>query len=133
MLKTFLHFLLTLALYAAFDLAWLNVFARDFVQRQVGERLAERPDWVAAGVFYLIFTGGLLWFCVWPAQHPGRALLNGALFGLVAYGTYELVNKALLDKWPLPLVIVDMAWGVLAGALVSWLGWQLGRRFGWMP
>ncbi len=132
-MKTALHFLLTLAVYAACDLAWLNLFAKNFVHRQVGERLAEQPDWAAAGVFYLIFTGGLLWFCIWPATGAGRALLNGALFGLVTYGTYELVNKALLDRWPLPLVLVDMAWGVLVGAVVSWTSWTLARRLGWAP
>lgn len=130
-MKTALHFLLTLAVYAACDLAWLNLFAKNFVHRQVGERLAEQPDWAAAGVFYLIFTGGLLWFCIWPATSASRTLLNGALFGLVTYGTYELVNKALLDRWPLPLVLVDMAWGVLVGAVVSWASWTLARRLGW--
>lgn len=131
-MKTALHFLLTLVVYAACDLAWLNLFAQNFVQRQVGERLAERPDWAAAGVFYLIFTGGLLWFCIWPAAGSGRALLNGALFGLVTYGTYELVNKALLDRWPPTMVVVDMAWGVFVGAVVSWLSWTMARRLGWM-
>lgn len=128
MMKTILHFFATLLCYAACDLAWLNLFAKKFVHEQVGDRLAERPDWVAATVFYLIFTGGLLWFCVWPAQTLSRALLNGAFFGLVAYGTYELVNKALLDRWPLPLVVVDMAWGVAVGAMVCAASWLIGRR-----
>lgn len=134
MMKMILHFLLTLVIYIICDLTWLTVFAKKFVHRQVGERMAATPDWVAAGVFYLIFTSTLLWFCVWPAAQAsaGRVLLNGALFGLVTYGTYELVNKALLNRWPLPLVVVDMAWGIAVGALVSWVSWELGRRFGWI-
>ncbi|MBX2890488.1 MAG: DUF2177 family protein [Saprospiraceae bacterium] len=126
-MKNFAHFLCTLVVYAAFDLAWLNLFAKKFIQQQVGSMLAARPDLIAGGVFYLIFAFGLLWFCVWPAQSPLRALLNGALFGLVTYGTYELVNKALIDRWPLPLVVVDIAWGVFVGMVTSWMSYKTGE------
>jgi uncharacterized membrane protein len=128
MMKTIFHFLLTLVVYAAFDLAWLNLFAKSFVHRQVGHFLAAKPDLVAAMVFYLIFTAALLYFCVYPAQTARQALLNGAFFGLVTYGTYELVNKALLDRWPLTLVLVDMAWGVFVGAAVCWVSFTLRRQ-----
>lgn len=124
-MKNALHFLLTLLTYAMLDLAWLNLFAKNFVHRQVGRYLAARPDLVAAALFYLIFTAGLLYFCVWPAANQRQALLNGAFFGLVTYATYELVNKALLEGWPWPLVAVDMAWGVVAGAVASWAGFKL--------
>lgn len=124
-MKTFFHFLATLIAYAMFDLAWLNLFAKNFVRRQVGHFLAPKPDLAAAAIFYLIFTTGLLYFCIWPATSQRQALFNGALFGLVTYGTYELVNRALLDKWPLPLVLVDMVWGVFVGAVVSWLGFRM--------
>lgn len=124
-MKHLAHFLLTLSLYAALDLLWLNLFAKSFIQKQVGQYLAAQPDLRAGAVFYLIFTAGLLWFCVLPASTQGRALLNGALFGLVTYATYELVNKALLDKWPLPLVIVDIAWGIFVGTIVSWASYKI--------
>ncbi|MDX1910809.1 MAG: DUF2177 family protein [Saprospiraceae bacterium] len=124
-MKPLFHFVVTLLAYALCDLAWLNLFARNFVQRSVGHFLAPKPDLAAAAVFYLIFTTGLLYFCVWPAATQRQAMLNGALFGLVTYGTYELVNKALLDRWPLSLVLVDMAWGVLVGAVVSWMSFKI--------
>ncbi len=132
-MKNAFQFILTLITYAMFDLAWLNLFAKNFVQRQVGNHLAAKPDLTAAVIFYLIFTAGLLYFCIWPATSQRQALINGAFFGLVTYGTYELVNKALLDQWPLPLVVIDMAWGVFVGAIVSWAGFRvqgwLGARF----
>jgi uncharacterized membrane protein len=87
--------------------------------------MADKPDWVAAGVFYLIYAAGLLYFCVNPANSGARAAFNGAFFGLVAYATYELVNKALLARWPVALVVVDMAWGVFASALVCWASFRI--------
>ncbi|MEO6037276.1 MAG: DUF2177 family protein [Saprospiraceae bacterium] len=123
-MKTLFHFLITLAFYATGDLLWLGLIAKGFVRRQVGELMAEKPDWIAAGIFYLIYVTGLLYFCVGPADNAGKAALNGAVLGLVAYGTYELVNKALIRQWPLPLVLVDMGWGIVISAGVSWLSFQ---------
>ena len=125
-MKTIGHFLLTLGTYAVFDLAFINLFAKKFIQNQVGWLLAPQPDLKAAALFYLIFTGGILYFCVWPAPNASKALANGALFGLVTYATYELVNKALLDRWPWPLVAVDLLWGAAVGAAVSWVSWKFG-------
>lgn len=126
-MKVILHFLATLFMYGLFDLLFINLFARDFIEGQVGWLLAPAPDLKAGVLFYLIFATGLLYFCVWPAPNAGRALQNGAIFGLVTYATYELVNKALLDRWPWPMVLADLAWGVFVGAVVSWGSWKLGQ------
>ena len=53
-----------------------------------------------------------------------------AIFGLFAYGTYDLTNYATLRNWDLTLTAVDMAWGTfvsgvaaaLATVLAAWLG-----------
>lgn len=132
-MKILMLFLFTLVCYALFDLAFINLFAKAFIQRQVGWLLAPRPDLAAAAIFYLIFVAGILYFCILPAASANRALLNGAFFGLVTYATYELVNKSLLDRWPWPLVLVDLAWGVFVGMTVSWLGWRFARWAGVSP
>lgn len=124
-MKTVLLFIGTLLVYAALDLTFITLLAKGFIQRQIPQLLAPKPDLIAAGVFYLIFIAGILYFCVYPADKPAKALLNGAFFGLVTYATYELVNKSLLDKWPLALVVVDLAWGVFVGAAVSWVSFLL--------
>jgi uncharacterized membrane protein len=132
-MKTFFLYAITLFAYLVFDQAWINGFAKGFIRRQVGPLLAPKPDLAAGIVFYLIFAGGLLYFCVLPALEAKSfriALLNGALLGLVTYGTYELVNKALIDKWPLPLVVVDVLWGIFAGAAVSGVGFKAGKWLG---
>lgn len=124
-MKLFLLFVLTMTAYVCFDLVWLNVFAKNFINRQVGFLLAQKPDLLAALLFYLIFVGGLLYFCVFPAATMGRAALNGMLYGLATYATYELVNKSLLDRWTYALVWVDILWGMFACAIVSFLSFKL--------
>lgn len=132
-MKTIFHFLTTLVVYIGLDLLFLGISAKDFTRRQVGFLMAEKPDWAAAGLFYLIFAVGLLYFCVYPAHSAARAAFNGAFFGLVAYATYELVNKALLARWPVALVVVDIAWGMVAGAAVCWASYHIGRLLGIFP
>ncbi|MEK7254868.1 MAG: DUF2177 family protein [Bacteroidota bacterium] len=131
-MKTVWLFLLTLLIYGILDLAFIAFFAKNFIQKQVGWLLAPKPDLVAAVIFYLIFVGGILYFCVFPAQTASRALLNGVFFGLVTYGTYELVNKSLLDRWPAAMVVVDLIWGVFVGGAVSWVSYKLGEVFKWI-
>ena len=66
---------------------------------------------------------GLVFFVV--SQHcgqgatPRRAALRGAFFGLVAYATYDLTNLATVDRWPIVVTAVDMAWGAALGALTT--------------
>jgi uncharacterized membrane protein len=48
-----------------------------------------------------------------------RALLFGALFGLITYATYDLTNLATLKDWPLVVTVVDLIWGTVLAASVS--------------
>lgn len=127
-MKILIHFILTLLVYSILDLAFINLFAKEFIQKQVGAMLAPSPDLKAAVIFYLIFIATLLYFCVYPAYEIKsviKSIISGALFGLVTYGTYELVNKSLLANWPVQMVIVDILWGVFVGTAVSWASYQL--------
>jgi uncharacterized membrane protein len=57
----------------------------------------------------------------------GRAVLNGALYGLFTYLTYELTNMATLPAWPLKVVIVDTLWGIALCSAVALGGFLIGR------
>jgi uncharacterized membrane protein len=75
----------------------------------------------------VLYPLGLLYFAVLPqSQDAGlaQAMLRGALFGLFAYGTYDLSNLATLKDWPVLVSIVDVVWGILASCLAA-LGGRL--------
>jgi len=119
--------------FLAIDAVWLIVVARGFYRRQLGFLLADQPNWWAAVLFYLLFVGGLLVFAIVPGLQAGslrRALLLGALFGLVAYATYDLTNLATVKNWPWIVTLVDMAWGAFLAASVSCLGYLAARWLG---
>lgn len=128
------HLQLYLALVPVFfvvDLLWLGVIAVDFYQAQIGHLLSPQVDWAAAVAFYLLFIGGIQYFGVRPGLASGRigdAAVNGGLFGFFTYITYELTNRATLPAWPLTMVFIDTAWGVLLSAVVASIGCWIGLR-----
>lgn len=130
MLTQFLkHYLLTLIGFLILDGIWLAVVAKGFYQTQLGFLFADSPKWWAAGLFYLLFVAGLVVFVVSPGIQDGklgRAVLMGALFGLVAYATYDLTNLATIKGWPPIVTVVDLCWGAFLSAGTTlfsvWLG-----------
>lgn len=104
------------------DLIWLGVVARSFYQAQIGHLMRANVNWAAAIAFYLVFVVGIVVLVVWPAvehQSLARAVLLGALFGLVTYAAYDLTNLATLEAFPLTVALVDLAWGSVLCSIVS--------------
>ena len=115
MIKTFL---LSLIVFLGIDFIWLSTISKSFYDKQFSN--FERAfRLVPAGLSYLLLVLGLTFFILPKAQTPTQALLHGALFGLITYGTYDLVNLATLSNWTLKMTIVDMAWGATVCGLVS--------------
>lgn len=108
-----------LATMVVLDGVWLGVVASRLYAEALGPLLADPPNLLAAAAFYLLYPVGLVVFTVRPAARPITALARGALFGLVAYATYDLTNLATLKGFPLSIALVDMAWGAVITGCAS--------------
>lgn len=119
-------FLIALAAFTVLDMVWLSLIARPLYSKYIGHHLREQTDWLAAGLFYIMFLAGIVYFVVLPSAQSsnGQVLLRGALFGLVTYGTYELTNRAVVQNWPWSMVVIDIAWGMFLCAAVGWISWR---------
>lgn len=123
-------YFVTLAAFLAIDLVWLGLVARTFYRRYLDWLMAANPNWVAALVFYLLFVVGVLVFVVVPGVEDGSlrtTLLRAALFGLIAYATYDLTNLATVKDWPLAVTVVDMVWGTALSVAVGYIGFVAGK------
>ena len=103
------------------DMVWLGLIAKNFYQEKLGYIMGD-VQWIPAILFYLLFLIGLTFFATYPGVQAGAwktAALYGALFGFFTYITYDLTNLATLKGWPLSVVIVDIVWGTVLGALVA--------------
>jgi uncharacterized membrane protein len=126
-------YFLTLVVFLVLDLLWLGVLARRFYFKHLGELFAEKVKWPAAGLFYLLFLAGIMIFAIHPAVVKGSfpaALLLGAVYGLCTYATYDLTNLATLKGWPIPIVVVDILWGMALSATISVTGFWAATRIG---
>jgi uncharacterized membrane protein len=98
----------------AIDLLWIGWLARPLYVQGIGHLMAPAPKIGVALLFYLVYAGGIVVFAVAPQAGTagvGRVAAMAALFGFVAYATYDLTNLATLRDWPWRLALIDMAWG----------------------
>ncbi|NDA47031.1 MAG: DUF2177 family protein [Alphaproteobacteria bacterium] len=110
------------------DLIWLGFVAIGYYREQLGDLLLEKPVISVAFLFYALYLVGLVVFAVTPGLREGSwkiALLMGGLFGLFAYGTYDLTNLATLRNWSVGVTLLDMAWGIVVSGLASTAGYVL--------
>ncbi len=116
------RFMVSAAVMAVIDAVWLSVIANKFYKSQIGTLLLDKPHIPAAVIFYVIYVIGIVVFVLTPALEKGSwryALGYGALFGFVAYATYDLTNLATLKGWTIKLVVVDLLWGAFLTAIVA--------------
>lgn len=127
----FIKLLVAGGIMAIIDALWLGVVANKLYKSQLGPLLLEKPNMLAAVLFYIIYVIGIVVFAVLPATQAGDwkvALGLGALFGLVAYATYDLTNLATLKGWPVKIVIIDLIWGTVLTAAVATLTYLIVGR-----
>lgn len=123
-------FVAALVAFGICDFAWLGFVAKNFYQGQIGPLLLEKPNLAAAAIFYPLYTGGVVFFCIEPALAQGswlRATACGMLLGLLAYGTYDLSNLATLKGWTVSLVVVDILWGIAVSGIAATVGFFVAR------
>ena len=114
------------------DAVWLSYFARAMFRPALGDILLDTPRWSAAIFFYLIYAAGVMVFPLAMSQHIqtlGSAILYGALFGFLAYMTYDLTNLATIKAWTVPLALIDMAWGAALTGAATAAGFAAAQRF----
>jgi uncharacterized membrane protein len=117
----------------AFDLVWLSTATKRFYQPYVGALLSDQPKLGVAAVFYLAYVVGIIALAVIPGLREGAlagALWRGALFGFLAYATYDLTNLATLQGWAWQVTAVDLVWGTTVTSIVSVAGYYAGRWLG---
>ncbi|SNS57273.1 DUF2177 family protein [Tropicimonas sediminicola] len=130
----FLVLLLTTGLvFLALDAVMLSTVMRPLFERHLGEGLLDGLRLGPAILFYLLYMGGVMYFVSLPALRadaPTQALINGAILGLVAYGTYELTSYAVMRDWHVSMAAVDMCWGAVLTGVSAWCGVMAARAIG---
>ena len=121
----------TLVVFLAMDFVWLTLMTPRLYQPDIGPLMAAQPNMIAVVAFYALFMIGLVVFAILPALERGgwrRAASLAALFGFLAYATYDLTNLATLRGFTVRLTVADMAWGAVASAVAASVGFAAAQR-----
>ena len=112
-------YLIALAVFLIIDSFWLGLIARRLYRSQIGFLLRDKFNFKAAGVFYLFYLAGLVFFVITPAESWTFALLAGLFFGFITYATYDITNLATIKDWSVKLTIIDIVWGSFIAGITS--------------
>ena len=112
------------ALFLIIDFIWLSIAVKYIYKPELGSLLLNKPILPAALSFYILYIFGLTFLILLPNLKDFQifnAFWMGAIFGLVAYGTYDLTNLATIKGWSLKVTIIDLIWGGILTSTVSGL------------
>lgn len=126
MIKHFsLTFVVLVILLLVLDFVWLGSTIDTLYKPNMPGLVADKPNMIAGGAFYVLYAFGLTCLIIYPTLFgPGKASFvalaaKAALFGLVAFATYDLTGLSVIRNWSLKLSLIDMAWGTFAATTAS--------------
>lgn len=115
------------------DLIWLGFVAKDLYSKYLGYLMADKVNWLAALIFYLVFIGGVCYFVLYPSlmdKNIMNLIIRAVLFGFITYATYDLTNLATLKDWPIHITIIDLVWGTTLSTSVSVISYFIIKLLG---
>ena len=121
----------TSIIFLIIDIIWLSFSVKSFYGPRIGHLFADKPVIWAAAMFYIIYVFGLGVVIIEPSinfDDTFKFLFKAFMFGLVAYGTYNLTNMATVKGWSPSVVFVDMLWGGSLTALSSYYGIFIAKK-----
>lgn len=121
-----------LVVFGVIDILWLTLVGAKLFRDTLGDVLAQDVRMAPAIAFYLLYSLGVVFFAIAPALRDASvmtALINGAMFGLMTYATYDLTNYATVRNWTLNLTIIDLSYGAALTAVTALLGYWITRWF----
>jgi uncharacterized membrane protein len=119
------------------DLVWLSVVARSIYFKQMSYLAVIENNRIvfnlpvglsvqaiiALGLAVFISLGLLV------ENNLPTSLCVGAFAGFVMYCTYDLTNLSFVRNYPVPITIIDIAWGTAQGIFAGFYVFYLTRYF----
>lgn len=116
-------YLIALAILGSLDALWLGIISKNFYKESIGFLFRVKAYMTPVIIWYLLYAIGLIVFVINPSLKSASPIKSsfmlGSFLGLIAYSTYNLVNYATINNWPLKVVLIDTLWGVLVSGITS--------------
>lgn len=125
-------YVIALVVFGVLDILYLSTIGAKMFRDVLGDILATDVRMGPAIAFYLLYPVGIVFFAVVPALRDASlttAIVNGAMFGLLTYATYDLTNYATLKSWTLGLAVMDLSYGAALAAFTAAVAYLLTARW----
>jgi uncharacterized membrane protein len=126
-------FVTQLIVMGVLDGAWISFAVGKLYRPGIGHLMSDKPQAIPAVIFYLLYAAGVTYLVTLPALSAGgwvQAAVRGAVFGLVAYGTYDLTSFAIMRGWPANVTIADMIWGLVLTGVTAGISTFVASKLG---
>ena len=123
--------LIASVIFLVIDVIWLSFATKSFYRPLIGNLLTDTPVMWAATLFYVLYVIGMALVVIQPCVDSSslfKTVYTGFIFGLVAYGTYNLTNMAVLKGWSPTVTFVDMFWGGSLTAVSATTGLYIAKK-----
>ena len=106
MLDTIKSFVIIALIMAPIDYIYLNSIS-DYFNKMIFniQKSNLSVKYMPAFFVYLFMTFSIYHFII----SKKGTLLDAFILGICIYSVYELTNYALIDKWPLKIVLIDLS------------------------
>jgi uncharacterized membrane protein len=119
--------LASMLIFIALDLIWLALVARRIYFRQLGylavirnERVKFRlPVGLAVQAIIALGLAVMVTVSLQVNDTLTNAVLSGGFCGFVLYATYDLTCLSFIKDWPVPITVIDIAWGTTQGLMAG--------------
>jgi uncharacterized membrane protein len=136
-LQFFKTALVSAIIFIFLDLLWLSVLARRIYLNQLcylSEIRNNRVKFILPVGFLAqcIISLGLAAMITVSLQLDNRLMVSvpfGGFCGFVIYATYDLTNLSFVKNWPIPITIIDIAWGTAQGVFAGFYVFYLLAAF----
>jgi uncharacterized membrane protein len=131
--KAFALYGITALGFFALDFIWLSTATSRIYKPLLGDLLLDKPNLGVAAAFYLFYVIGLVALAVVPGLREANlwgAVWRGALFGAIAYATYDLTNLATIKGWSATVSVIDIIWGTTLNSVAAAIGYFGGQWLG---
>ncbi len=137
MVHTLKVYIAILPIFLAIDYLWLGIIMSKFYKDELGilARLSNgslKPVIWAAVIVYILIPLGIVLFALPRVSHDdltSTSLFWGFVYGVVLYGVYDMTNYSLIQKWSLRMSIVDILWGGVLNAVMTYAAASFDKWF----
>ncbi|MEP5939091.1 MAG: DUF2177 family protein [Erythrobacter sp.] len=121
-MKWIIAYIAAAVTFGVLDSLWLGWAGPNLYRPIIGEIMADQVRFGAAGVFYVSYIAGMVWFAIRPGLQSGNiktAAINGILLGMLCYATFDLTSQAVFKVWATKVTVLDIIWGGFATGTTS--------------